>query len=165
MARCLQIAKLCQHVEARFPYGFEWRRELSRRWVKDHSFGTGIVVVPEGDATGWEYISSGGRSAELEPVWPTVEGAEVIDGSIIWTTQPYSLASLVDGIASDTWTTSNPTGLTVEPQAAVVELESQLTSAIMSGGVIGRTYTVENEIVTDLGYEYVARLLLTIEPV
>jgi len=165
MARCLMVAKLCQHIEARQPYGFEWRRELSRRWVMDTSYGAGVVVVPEGDPTGFEYISSGGRTAALEPVWPTVLGAEVIDGSLIWTAQNYTSDSLLDQIDTDSWTTSSPTGLTVEPIAPALSDESQLTSVVLSGGVLGRTYIVENEIVTSLGYEYVARILLTIEPI
>jgi hypothetical protein len=166
VARCLQVAKFCQHYEAREPYGFEWRRHLSRRWVMDTSYGTGIVVVPEGDPTGWEYISSGGRSAAEEPVWPTVLGATVKDGSITWTTQAYSAASLIDGIDTDSWTLSAPVGVTVTPVAPAVSTDSQFTSAVLEAvdvGSVGTEYTIENEIVTDLGYEYVARILLTIE--
>ena len=122
-----------------------------------------MVVRPAGDATGFEYISSGGQTAAEEPGWSRAFGGSAVDGSIVWTAQAVSLNSLIDGIDTDSWSDSDPTGLTIEPQTPVDTAGLQLTSVIISGGVAGTVYTIENEVVTDLGYEYVARLILTIE--
>lgn len=163
MPICLHIVKRCQHSEARLDYGFDWTRTFSRIWAPDRPFGVGIVVRPLGDATGFEYISSGGQSAAEEPGWSRVDGGTTVDGSIIWTAQPVTVDSLMDRISTDLWSDSNPAGLTIEPQPPVDEAGDQVTSAIISGGVPGVVYTIENEVTTFLGYEYVARLILTIE--
>jgi len=155
--------KRCQSSDARLDYGFDWTHVLARKWQRDRPFDTGVVIRPAGEPTGWEYISSGGQSGAEEPIFPKILGATIKDGSIIWTTQGFTGDSLQDQILSDTWTTSDPTGLTVEAQSPINSAGLQQTSVILSEGVAGVTYIVENEVVTDLGYEYMARIILTIE--
>jgi hypothetical protein len=162
MAKCFEIAKKCQHVEARLDYLFDWTRQFSRRWQRDHSFGAGVVVRPEGDPTGFEYISAGGHSAAEEPAWPRVLAGTVTDGSITWTAQAISATSLLEHISTDSWTVDD-SALTVEGQFYTDTAGLQATRAIISGGVAGTTYTVENEVITDLGLEYMARIILTVE--
>lgn len=161
--KCLEILKRCQSVEARLDYGFDWTRTLSRRWQRDRPFDAGVVVRPEVVVTGFEYISSGGQSGEEEPNWPRVLGATVVDGSITWTTQVISADSLIEEIASDTWFASVPAGLTVEPAVPTMFPGLQMTKVILSGGEVGQMYVVENEMVTTQDYEYMARIILTIE--
>ena len=161
--KCLEVLKRCQSVDARLEYGFEWTREFSRRWVRDHPFDLGIVIRPETIPTGYEYVSSGGQTGAEEPLFKLTIGSTTRDGSLVWTAQDVSSNSLMDSIASDTWTVSSPSGLTVEPVTPIITSGMQLTSVILSGGVVGVTYTVENEVFTTLGFEYVARIVLEIE--
>jgi len=161
--KCLEVLKRCQSVDARLQYGFDWTREFSRRWVRDHPFDLGIVIRPETIPTGYEYISSGGQTGAEEPLFKITAGSTTRDGSLVWTAQAYTGDSLMDQILSDTWTASDPTGLTVEAQSPINSAGLQQTSVILSEGVAGVTYVVENEVVTDLGYEYMARIILTIE--
>ena len=163
MAKCLQVAKKCQHIEAVLDYGFDWTRAFSRLWAKDKPFGTGVTVRPAGPVTGYQYRSSGGQSGEVEPNWPKVLGATIVDGSITWEAELYTVDSLQDRIDTDTWVASDSPGLTLVPSAPVDTAGEQLTVAVISGGVAGTTYTVENEVFTTEGLEYVARLVLTIE--
>jgi hypothetical protein len=163
MAKCLQIAKKCQNVEAKLDYGFDWTRTLSRLWTRDHPYGVGVTVRPFGPATGYQYASSGGQSGEIEPNWPRVAGASVVDGSITWTAEAIATTSYEDMIVSDVWTGGDSSGLTVEPVAPTIAAGLQQTAVVLSGGVVGTVYTVENEVLTTQGLEYVARLLLTIE--
>lgn len=163
MAKCLEILRRCQQAEARLDYGFDWTRTFSRRWMRDRPFDAGVVIRPETIVTGFEYLSSGGQSGEEEPNWPRTLGGTVVDGSITWTAQAISVDSLLDSIAADAWSASDPAGLTVTPQAEVATAGLQMTSVVLSGGTIGVTYTVDNEVDTLSGREYVARILLTIE--
>jgi hypothetical protein len=87
----------------------------------------------------------------------------VTDGSITWTAEAYAVDSLLDGIDSDSWSVSSPTGLTVAAGSPVISAGQQLTRAVLSEGVSGVKYSVENVVVTDLGHEYVARVVLKIE--
>lgn len=163
MAKCLEILKRCQSVEARLDYGFDWTRELSRRWQRDQPYEAGVVVRPEVVVTGFEYLSSGGQSGEEEPNWPRVLGATVVDGSITWTTQAISYDSLADQIQSDTWFDSVPAGLDVVPGSPTTFPGLQMTRVILSGGEVGQVYVIENEMLTSQEYEYIARIILTIE--
>jgi hypothetical protein len=164
MAKCLPVRKFCQHAEAKLDYTWLWTREFSRLWQRDEPYDLGVTVRPNTNpVTGYQYISSGGQSGEIEPNWPRVAGAEIVDGSITWTTEAIATNSLEEMIASDLWTVSDSPGLTLEPQAPTVLAGKQATRAIMSGGLSGVTYVVENEVFSSEGLEYVARLLLTIE--
>jgi hypothetical protein len=164
MAKCFEIAKKCQHNEAKLDWPFNWTRQFSRLWLRDFSYDMGVVVRPAGDPTGFEYLcTSGGRTGSEEPAWPRVIGGSVVDGSLTWQAQAISFDSLVERIASDTWTASDPVGLTTAAVAPVDTAGLQQTAVICSDGEVGETYIVENEVVTTLGLEYMARLELTIE--
>lgn len=162
MAKCLEIRKACQRSTARLPYGFNWTKELARKWDADSPFTAGLKIRPLTDSTGFQYSSSGGQSGPEEPAWPTELGAEVIDGSITWTTELVDADSLDDGLASDDWSASEPAGLTVEGQVLQADPGAQLTAAYLSGGEPGVTYEIENTITTDNGQEMVARIVLQV---
>lgn len=162
MAKCVAQIKACQGTEARLDYGFNWTDVLARKWTANHPYDVGITIRPAGDPTGFQYESSGGQSAATEPSWPTEEGGTVVDGSITWTAAIIDDTSLEDQIDSDAWSTSDPSGLTVEPASPVVSAGLQQTSVVLSEGTSGRTYTVENEMTTTGGFEYIGRVVLTI---
>ena len=160
MAKCFPIRKFCQHVEAKLDYGWNWTNEFSRKWERNKPYGPGVTVRPFANpVTGFQYVSSGGQSGEFEPAWR--DG--VVDGSITWTAEPIATTSLEDMIVSDVWRVSDSPGLTVEPVTPTITAGEQLTAAFLSGGVVGTTYEVENEVLTTEGLEYVAILFLTIE--
>ena len=162
MAKCLQEKKYCQHIEAKLDYGFDWTRTFTRKWQPDHPFDSGITIRPLAVTTGYQYRSTnGGQSGPEEPAWPTVDNAQVQDGSILWEAEPYSSSALLDEVDTDTWT-ANDTDLIVEPQLPTSDPGLQQTMVILSGGVAGTTYTVENEVFTSGGLEYVARIYLTV---
>jgi hypothetical protein len=161
--KCFELAKRCQHIEAKLDWPFNWTRQFSRLWLRDYSFDTGVVVRPAGEPTGFEYLcTSGGRTGAEEPAWPRVIGGSVTDGSLTWQAQAISFDSLIERIATDNWTHS-PTGIEVEPVAKVDTAGLQQTAAICSLGAVGETYVIENEVITTNGLEYMARLELTIE--
>lgn len=163
MAKCIATLKVCQDEDERLDYGFNWTREFSRRWKADFAFDTGITIRPESEPTGLEYVSSGGQTGAEEPNWPTTIGGTVTDGSITWTAQVLSSDSLIHEIATDAWSDSIPAGLTVEGQLPVTVPGAQMTQVILSGGSSGITYTVENEVTTASGLEYIAQIILKIE--
>lgn len=163
MAKCVAIIKKCQGSEARLDYGFNWTDQLARKWAANTPFGVDVAVRPAGSATGFQYTSSGGQSAAEEPVWPTTDGDTVTDGSIVWTAEAIDDDSLEDQIDSSTWSASDPAGLTVEAVAPTILPGLQQTSVILSAGDVGETYTVENEVTTTNGFEYIGRVLLTID--
>jgi hypothetical protein len=164
MAKCLQVLKACQPLEARLDYGFYWTREFTRRWEADRPYDIGIVVRPSSVAvvTGFEYISSGGQSGAEEPNWPRTLAGTIVDGSITWTAQALSTASLLETVATDTWSASDPVGLTVEAQLPIDLPGLQRTSVVLSEGSVGVEYAVDNEVITATGKEFVARVLLTV---
>jgi hypothetical protein len=162
--RCFPVKKFCQHVEARLDYGWDWTDQFSRRWKRNKPYGPGVTVRPFANpVTGFQYASSGGQSAEFEPAWPRTEGGTVVDGSITWTAEPISTSSLEDQIVSDVWRASDSPGLLVEVVVPTITAGEQLTAAFLSTGVVGTTYEVENEVLSQEGLEYVATLFLTIE--
>lgn len=162
MAKCLETRKACQHLDARLAYGFNWTAAFARHWQADFPFALNVAIRPAGAPSGFQYSSSGGQSGADEPPWPTVIAQAVIDGPITWTAEAIDTDSLADTIVSDSWAASVPAGLTVQADAPFNTAGLQRTSAILSGGVAGTTYVIENTVITSLGHEYVARILLTV---
>jgi hypothetical protein len=160
MAKCVAVQKKCQVLEAKLDYGFDWTQIMARKWASDRPYTAGVTVRPASDPTGFQYVSSGGQSGAIEPKWPRALGASVVDGSLTWTAELYDATSLKDEIASDLWTAASD--LSVAAAAPVITPGLQQTSAVLSGGVAGQTYVVDNEVFTTGGLEYVARIELSI---
>jgi hypothetical protein len=94
-------------------FGIEWSQWLANRWIAGIPFAAGSVVRPK-KSTGFEYLTTaGGMSAAaaipaVEPIWPTVLAATLVDGSITWVCQTISTASLVTTISLSIWTPDAP---------------------------------------------------------
>jgi hypothetical protein len=157
MAVCFVLVKRCQHHEARLDYPFDWTSQFARKWIADHAFGAGVAIRPPG--AGYEFFSSGGTSGAEEPAW---NQASHTDGSITWTRQVLSFASMIERVVSDSWTVDE-SGLLLEPETPTDTVGLQLTNAYLSLGAIDAEYTVDNEVLTDQGREYIARIVMTIE--
>lgn len=109
----LPYREYIQRPSEALDYGIEWSQWLANRWLAGVPFAAGSTVRPR-KSTGFEYTTVlGGFSAvaavpTVEPVWPTVVGATVSDGSITWVCQAISTASLVSTISTSIWTPDAP---------------------------------------------------------
>lgn len=118
-------------------YGFDFGQECARIRRADETYATNTRVRP-GQRNGFQYnASTGGRSGTREPRWPTTVGATVQDGSVTWTCEAVSNASLERTVSgTPAWTAD--TGLTV----ASPSVNGEIALAAISGGTLGQQYMV-----------------------
>lgn len=91
----------------RLDYGIEWAGWLANRWAAATSLAAGFKVRPI-KSTGYQYVATAGLSGFKEPIWPTIIGGTVVDGSITWTCQAADTTSLAATIQSSAWTADLP---------------------------------------------------------
>jgi len=114
----------------------DFEDEGVRKWTADTDFGTAVRLRPV-RGNGFEYESNGGRSGLKPPVFPTVIGQTVTDGSQTLTCRAVSTASLRKTVAgTPTWIADS--GITVSSPG----ISGTRASAVLSGGVDGQEYTV-----------------------
>lgn len=161
---CTFTATDCQAASAKRPRGFNWTLEFARRWARNAAFGVGVAIRPSTEKlqTGLEYVSDGGQSnGRKEPAWPTDETETVEDGAILWTPRDLTVDSLIERIATSTW--SAPDAITIDDEEVTDTAGEQVTSCSITGGTPGEVAEITNTVTTTLGHTYVAKLLLTIE--
>lgn len=105
-------------------FGIDWEDELSIRWpAPGRSIAAGVVIRPT-FATGFEYrCSTAGYTGDSEPSWQSGAGSITTDGSVSWTAQAVTNASLVSTVSSSAWAAVTGvvlTGSGVVQQQAVV---------------------------------------------
>ena len=79
---------------------------LAQRWEAGKVVASGYKVRPK-RATGWQYTSTAGQTGAQEPRWPANSGGTVVDGSVTWTAEAITDASLlayVSGPGNSAWT-------------------------------------------------------------
>jgi len=161
MANCFPLKKDCKRAGARLDYGFNWTRELARKWEPDLPFAAGTKIRPATDEgqTGLQYASSGGQSGPTEPPWPSVIAETVLDGTIIWTAEALTTASLTEQIADSEWESPDP-DVTLDGDDTSATAGLQATIAFVSGGIVRRSYDIVNRMTTSAGkiFEGVLRL-------
>jgi hypothetical protein len=167
---CGILFECCKPAAAVRIWGFVWTFEFARRWQPNMGYASGVAVRPNTRAqTGFEYVSSGGVSKGIstrqpiekaEPQWEK-SASSVSDGSIVWTPQPISTASLEERIASEVW--SPPSGITVESLAHIDEAGRQISAARVSGGTKGQVYDILLRVTTTAGQVREATLRVTID--
>ncbi len=67
------------------------------QWEADTDYGRNDLVRPTGSVdSGFVYwCTTPGKSDTAEPAsWPTEEGAQVTDGTVVWTAMPYIVAKM-----------------------------------------------------------------------
>lgn len=154
---CRTIETHCQHEDARLPIAFNWSQSCAYIRAAAEVYALGEVVRPE-VANGFEYIctTEGQTHQEIEPAWKLAIGKTVKDGSVVWTCQAISIASLKKTIVTSAW--SAETALVVDEPSVVDADGEEKTQAFVSGGVAGETYLVSNTVVFSDGSEDVGQV-------
>ena len=121
-----------------WPLSVDFAPECVRYRDPDASYALNACVRPL-KATGFQYrATTAGRSGTQEPRWPEIAGQTVQDGSVVWTAEAYSAASLLRTLSNATWTPD--AGLTVT--GAGVDADACAAIANISGGTLGQSYMV-----------------------
>lgn len=96
-----------KHPDAELDYAVDFEEACARLWSRLTDFGSGerIRIFSGSKAVGFEFEpTAAGRSGLRIPVFPSVVGATVADGSIIWTCRALSSASILRTISgTPTW--------------------------------------------------------------
>lgn len=141
-----KITTLYQDSAAKLPVEFDWTPACANLWTAGEVYGVNEVVRPS-TYNGYEYkCTTAGQAAgdsALEPAWPTTIAGTVTDGSVVWTCQAISNASLVKTIATSLW---DDGGMTITGAVTVTTNGEQQTAALVEGGTVGQTYTIENTV-------------------
>jgi hypothetical protein len=97
-----------KHPDATLDYAVDFEEQCARLWSRLTDFGAGerIRIFIGGKAVGFEFEpTTPGRSGVRSPLFPSVEGATVADGSVVWTCRAISSGSLLRTITgTPTWT-------------------------------------------------------------
>lgn len=96
-----------KHPDATYDYAVDFEEECARLWsaLTDFDAAERIRVFTGGKAVGFEFEpTTPGRSGLRPPVFPSVIGSTIADGSIVWTCRAITNASLVRTISgTPTW--------------------------------------------------------------
>lgn len=121
----LPYAEVFMRVGENESFGIDWAPWLANRWIPGALVALGFTIRPS-TPNGYQFpCTFAGASADVEPLWPAVPGAIVIEGGVIWTCQPIDTSSLAETVASVTWTV--PTGVSVNASCLV----GQIAAAIL----------------------------------
>lgn len=112
----------------------DFRAHATRRVREpDHDYEMNTCVVPA-TRTGFQYrATTAGVTGHREPRWPLIAGQTVRDGSVVWTAEVISTASLERSLSSASWDAG---GLTLTNFNAT----AQEAVALVSGGTAGQAY-------------------------
>lgn len=125
-----------QDPDETLDYAANFTPHCTRYREPDTDYAVGTRVRPF-RPNGFQYSASvAGRTAGREPVWPTTVGGTVVDGSVTWTCEAVSAASLKRTVSAVTWTVD--TGLTKSAEA----LSGTLAVANLGAGTLGEKYFV-----------------------
>lgn len=153
---CLIRHKICVAAGARVPKGFDWTEFCARIWQKGEIYlATNRVRPTQPNGYEFEAGANGQSSGKKEPKWalpPAATGATPQDGSLLWTRQPISAASLIKTINTSNWTATAPL---VVDGATTINANGELKTQafINANGVPAGKYEVRNEIVFSDGHE------------
>lgn len=147
-----------KHPDETLDYAVDFEEECVRQWQAWQDFATGVCirVFRPGQASGYEFrASTGGRSGGRHPAFLT--GQPVIDGSVIWTPQAISSASLLRSIAgTPIWTAD--AGVTVSGES----VSDFKALAKIGGGTDAEDYSVEVTAVASDGLQLVTVVILPV---
>lgn len=133
---CIGILERSQDPSEKLDYTVNFEDALSRYRLPNTSYAS-LVKVRSQLASGFQFSSSGGRSGDKEPRWPTVIGGTAQDGSITWTCEAAATTSLTSTVSSAPFTVDNA-AIVISNQAVI----GQAGTALLAGGVDGQSYNV-----------------------
>lgn len=101
-------------------YGIDWAGWLANYWQRGANVPPGLTIRPR-YPNGFQFTTlNGGESGNLEPVWPTIEGETICEGSVLWMCEAIDTTSLTATVQSAAWKT--PPGITVDGQVIAGQL-------------------------------------------
>lgn len=142
-------------------FSIEWANWLANRWFSGIPFVAGSVIRPR-VSTGFEYLTVAGGTTgaaaipTVEPNWPTIVGATLVDGAITWVCQAISNASLVSTVSASVWTPDSP--VTVSGQNLIGS--RSLVLATMPSNISDGDYYLFNTITLASGVQKTGTFLL-----
>lgn len=130
-------------------YGIEWANWLANRWFAGIPFAAASAIRPRA-STGFEYsTAAGGMSGSaavpsVEPDWLSLinVGDTLLDGSVIWTKQAISNASLISTVSGSVWTPDSPVTVSSQTLAGT----RAMTIATMPSNIADSDYYLFNTI-------------------
>jgi len=131
------FASLFQRVGEILIYGLDWTNWLANYWVPAAGATVGATVRPS-EATGYQYVCvAAGQTGASEPMWPAGVGEEVLDGSVLWTSEPIDNTSLEAIVTASSWTAPGLTlsGNFLSGQTSIITVNSAVA-------VSGEAYTL-----------------------
>lgn len=132
-----------KHPDATLDYSVDFEEECARLWSRltDYSAGERIRIFDGGKAVGYEFEpTTPGRSGTRRPLFPSVVGDAVPDGSVIWTCRAITTASLLRTISgTPTWAITDDDGDVTISGETVSGLKG---IANLAGGTDGEDYVV-----------------------
>lgn len=129
---CEVIRTECLKVGDRVPVTLDFTQLAARRWRPAALFALSDVI--RGKNAGFEFVASNaGQTSDKEPRWPKAIAATIQDGSILWTAQDVSVASLIKTLVSALW--SAPAGITITGEST--DAVKQTATAYIQADAIG----------------------------
>ena len=114
-------------------------------WAASTAYTLGSIRCPLAVANGYFYeVTTAGTSAATEPIWPTVVGNTVTDGTITWTCRLATVTKTTNATCLTlnftnfigTWTIANGIALNVTGTGATITLGSGMTYTQGTTGVL-----------------------------
>jgi hypothetical protein len=162
---CRTLGKECQAIGARLPLTVDWTDVCANRWASGEVRGQDEVIRPE-SSNGAQYrianLADAGQSSAEEPAWAVNEtlGTVYLDGTILWTAEAISNASLDRVIVTSSWEVED--GITIDDENFQSTNGEQKTWAYFRGSVAGK-YMLRNRVIFSDGVEDVAEIQLQIK--
>jgi len=119
------------------PIELDWFSYCANFWRANEVVTSSEFVRPNTRrATGFSYeATAAGTTSNREPVWPTIIGLMVVDGSVTWTCRAAGTNGL--NVLSAPSAVSEPTGLTISSISAA---ENTKVRATYVGGTLDQDY-------------------------
>jgi hypothetical protein len=139
--------------------GVDWHDALARLWPgPGRAVAADTVIRPARlAATGRQYrATTGGVTGAAEPRWPSANAATVRDGSVVWTAEEISGASLARTISTQAWEPA--TGVTYSGAS-----NSDLVYSVLAEGAEdGKDYQLVHAVELSDGQEDAAAVILPV---
>ena len=127
------------------PVEIDWHDYLAN--IRRQAFAyqvNDVVRPPRALFTGLQYRCTTAGSSSGKPyaglLWPRTAVATMIDGSVVWTAEALTTASMRSAISSNTWVAT--TGVTLGAQTSV----DFRYVIFVAGGVSGQSYDIKHQV-------------------